>query len=283
MFQLIRSLRQNTRLIHGLVRRDLQARYVGSTMGFFWSVLFPIVNLFVFMFVFRMVLSARWGDQSNPAETALIMLAGILVWAAFAETLSRATNCLVENSNLIQKVVFPSEILPVQLALSSVVNMMIGMPIVLVGTYVVIGNPVGPQFLAIPLLLLLQVIFTLGLSYFLATLNILWRDTFHLVGVGTTVWMFMTPIFYPAMMLENKGVGIPVEGLPYGVRPQQTFAWMLEINPMHWVVDSWRRILLQDAWPEWALMVRLALVALVVFFLGSRFFMNQKRSFPDLL
>ena len=85
-------------------------------MGFFWSVIFPIVNLFVFMFVFRLLLKARWGDGASEKDTALIMLAGILVWTAFSETISRATNCLIENANLIQKVVFPSQILPVYLS-----------------------------------------------------------------------------------------------------------------------------------------------------------------------
>ena len=103
MDQLLRSLRKNQRLVRDFVSRDLRGRYVGSSMGFFWSVVFPIINLFVYMFVFRLVLKSRWSDYQGPLEVALVMLAGIVVWAAFAETVSRSTNCLVENSNLIQK------------------------------------------------------------------------------------------------------------------------------------------------------------------------------------
>ncbi|MCZ6598696.1 MAG: ABC transporter permease [Planctomycetota bacterium] len=278
MANLLRSLRDNRRLIRGFVVRDLKARYVGSTMGFFWSVVYPVVNLVVFMIVFRFFLKSRFSDKMNEQETAMLMLAGILVWAAFAETLSRATNCLVENSNLIQKVVFPSEILPVNLALSSIVNMLIGLPIVLIGTWFIFPDPFGPQLVVMPLLILLQIVFMTGMGYFLAALNVLWRDTFHLVGVGTMVWMFMTPIFYPAEVVKKA--------IPLGDLPEDgyiSFGWLLEINPMHWLIDSWRRILFFDQWPEWDMLLRLAVVAIAVFFAGGVFFVRQKKVFPDLL
>ncbi|MDE0913952.1 MAG: ABC transporter permease, partial [Planctomycetota bacterium] len=131
MTGLTRSLLQHRGLLRDFVVRDLKARYVGSAMGFFWSVLFPIVNLAVYMFVFRLVLNARWSDRQGAYEVALIMLAGIVVWASFAETLSRTTNCLVDNANLIKKVVFPAEILPWYLTASSMINMTIGLPVVL--------------------------------------------------------------------------------------------------------------------------------------------------------
>ena len=128
MLTLVRSLRKNRRLLQDMVRRDLRARYVGSSMGFFWSVIFPVINLVVYMFVFRTVLNMRWSDKMGAQEVALLMLAGVIVWHAFAESTSRMTNALVENANLIQKVVFPAETLPVYLTVSSLVNMSIGMP-----------------------------------------------------------------------------------------------------------------------------------------------------------
>jgi len=399
---LLRSLARNQRLLKEFVVRDLKARYIGSSMGFFWSVVFPIINLFVFMFVFRLVLNARWGDKQGATEVALVMLAGIVVWAGFAETISRSTNTLVENQNLIQKVVFPSEVLPVYLTISSIINMCIGLPVVLLcvvwfaflappsvgfgdaaqrvgetgGSTVVrveterghrsdvvvpftLGGtaelgvdyrtgptplpnavviPSGSTFtelridpiadgvpeeeetivvtlepgprvdgerathtitladgaapgrpsalppdgappveddysplnlgwplVALPLLFFLQVIFTTGLGYFLATLNVFLRDTYHLVGVLVTVWMFSTPIFYPAAMVP------------------ESFHFLLVLNPMHWLIESYRRVLLYAQWPDVALMARFAVVGLAVLYLGSRFFLSQKRRFPDLL
>ncbi len=425
MRPLIESLLHNRRLLRDFIGRDLKARYVGSSMGFFWSVIFPIINLGVYMFVFRLVLNARWSDRQGPYEVALVMLAGIVVWSSFAETLSRSTNCLVDNANLIKKVVFPAEILPWYLTASSLINMTIGLPVVLScvaffayvsppkvfmkapgslqegrwisepvdlkehhspyqihfeltrgssrdvriplsvsGTatrgedyllqvdeaeifrgdprvsvivtplqdsveedvesiIIEMGEPsaarlitprpeepwavtrlelslsdgppsdssisaavesdgmihparapgeeyhplgLGVSLLCLPILFILQTLFTVGLGYVLATLNLFLRDTFHLVGVGTTVWMFATPIFYPAFMVQNEGFGL-----------------MLVLNPMHWLIECYRAVLVFGIWPDPYMLLRLLIVCVFLLWGGSTFFFSQKPKFPDLL
>lgn len=279
MLELLRSLKKNRRLLADLVKRDLRARYVGSSMGFFWSVIFPIINLFVYLFVFTVVLDARW-DAAQPREvTALLMLSGIVVWQAFAESTSRMTNTLVENQNLIQKVVFPSEVLPVYLVISSMINMLIGTGIAILGVvWFAYVHPVefdpklthapglGVSFVWIPLMMVMQAIFMLGVGYFLSALNLFVRDVYHLIGVALTVWMFMTPIFYPARKVVDVGMN-----------------WVLIVNPMYWLVDSYRRILVLGAWPTPELLAGFSIVAVIVFALGATFFMRQKPRFPDLL
>jgi len=279
---LVRSLRKNRRLLQDMVRRDLRARYVGSSMGFFWSVIFPLLNLVIYMFVFSFVMKTRWDPGQSEQETALLMLAGILVWQAFAETLSRSTNTLVENQNLIQKVVFPSEILPVYLAISALVNMLIGVAIALIGVafYAWIkpiipaaGSPLplrelGFSFtlVALPLLLAVQLVFTAGLSFFFSALNLFLRDVYHVMGVALTVGMFMTPIFYPASLVQEAGLG-----------------WALKINPMYWLIDSYRRVLIYGLWPHPPVLAAFAGVAILLLLLGTTFFLRQKPRFPDLL
>ncbi len=420
MLFLYRSIRTHKRLLKDFVIRDLKARYVGSSMGFFWSVIFPIINLFGYMFVFRLVLNTRWSDSQGATEVALVMLAGIVVWTGFAETISRSTNCLVEHANLIKKVVFPSQLLPAYLTISSLVNMAIGLPVVVgmialltyasepdvhlnrdlaqmnvagveepavfqtvatlqlsrglstasrvrleVGGTAVAGEDyvalpewvtvpraqvrtfllvqpletphpdradrtvtiklvegdgvelygslgvedprqnmltirlgdlatpllpstgeldsvqtVGPyksesgykplclglSMIVLPLLFLLQGMFTVGLAFFLSTLNVFLRDTFHLVGVGVTVWMFGTPIFYPAHMVEKAG-----------------FGWMLNLNPMYWLIEAYRDVLIHGLWPNWLALLAFFGVGVVVLTIGSRFFKSQTHRFPDLL
>lgn len=287
MLALVRSLSKNRRLLTDLVSRDLRARYVASSMGFFWSVIFPLLNLFVYMFVFAFVLGSRWRPDMSRQETALIMLAGIVVWQAFAETLSRSTNTLVENQNLIQKVVFPSEVLPTYLVSSALINMLIGILITLgavawfawvdppapievpEGTFTVARHRTlgfSLSIFSLPVLVMAQAVFTLGYSYFLATLNLFARDVYHLMGVALTVWMFMTPIFYPPEFVVNAGMG-----------------WILQINPMYWLIDSYREVLLYGLWPKPRNIVVFSAVAVGVFCLGSWFFMRQKSRFPDLL
>jgi ABC-type polysaccharide/polyol phosphate export permease len=146
VLRLLASLRKNRRLLVDLVRRDLSSRYVGSTMGLFWSVIFPIINLVVYMFVFRIIMKSRWSDKQGPAEVALLMLTGIMAWHALSESLIRMTGSLVDNANLIQKVVFPSEVLPVSLTISALVNMLIGTVIALGAVvYFAYVKPLPPE------------------------------------------------------------------------------------------------------------------------------------------
>jgi ABC-type polysaccharide/polyol phosphate export permease len=276
------SLRKNRRLLLDLVRRDLSARYVASSMGFFWSVIFPLLNLFIYMFVFSFVLNTRWDPGQSDEETALLMLAGILVWQAFAESLSRSTNALVENQNLIQKVVFPSEVLPVYLSVSAIVNMLIGVAIALLGVawYAWI-SPVVPEpgappparelgfgitLVSLPVLIAVQLVFTAGLGFFFSALNLFLRDVYHVMGVALSVGMFLTPIFYPARFVQEAGLG-----------------WVLQANPMYWLVDSYRRVLIYGLWPQPPIVAAFAIVAGLVFLAGVTFFLRQKPHFPDLL
>lgn len=281
--ELLRSLRRNRRLLFDFVSRDLRARYVGSSMGFFWSVVYPFLNLLIYMFVFSVVLGARFEGDNNKEQVALWMLAGIMVWTAFGETVSRATNTLVENQNLIQKVVFPSEVLPIYLCISSLINMCIGLPIVLLGVAAfmwfpdMLGAPqeaqrplaLGLSLCALPLLFLLQGMLTVGLGYLFSTLNLFLRDVYHLVGVFITIWMFSTPIFYPPKLVATAHDG--------------KYAWMLDVNPMHWLITCYREILIFGEWPDWLLLGRFALVAFAILWVGARLFMSQKPHFPDLL
>ena len=303
MFALLRSLHANKKLIKEFVVRDLKARYVGSSMGFFWSVVVPILNLGVYMFVFRLVLNVRWGDASSEGRTALVMLTGILAWSAFAETLSRATNSLVENANMIQKVVFPSEILTPYLTISSLVNMVIGVPVVLLGT-VILGPGTESKvdlvfqpenlsicIVALPLLVLLQGFFTIGLGYLLSALNLFVRDIFHIIGVLTVVWMFATPIFYPDFLVDPDiyRATFPVPEDPAALAeylarvPKVDFGWMLAINPMYWLIECYRDILMYEQWPDVRAMTRFLVVSIALFWVGASFFQRQKPSFPDLL
>jgi lipopolysaccharide transport system permease protein len=287
LLALVRSLGKNRRLLTDLVTRDLRARYVASSMGFFWSVIFPLLNLFVYMFVFTFVLKGKWRLDMPNQESAVLMLAGIIVWQAFAETISRSTNTLVENQNLIQKVVFPSEVLPTYLASSALINMLIGICITLLAVaWFAWVEPPAPvpvpedyvatvrhkamgfslSLLSLPLLVLLQALFTLGYGYLLATLNLFLRDVYHLIGVALTVWMFMTPIFYPPSLVQEAGLG-----------------WILRINPMYWLIDSYRDVLVYGLWPKPQVLAYFAAVSVALFALGSLFFMRQKPRFPDLL
>ncbi|MEM6673434.1 MAG: ABC transporter permease [Planctomycetota bacterium] len=285
MIQLLGNLAQNRSLLRTFVARDLRARYVGSSLGFFWSVIYPIMNLAVYLLVFQVILKMTWGPDKSPQEVVLLMLVSIVAWTAFSEGISRSTSVLVDHQNLIQKVVFPSEVLPAFVVSSAMINMVVALPIVIGVLFYAMLNPsedpaviaaaaasghrgvqIGAQLLWVPVLLVLQTIFTVGLGYFFATFNLYWRDTFHVMGVALTVWMFITPIFYPAQRMIDQG-----------------YSWMLEINPMHWLMEMYRDVFAANQAPDPELLVRFAIASVAALFLGATFFDRQRSRFPDLL
>ncbi|MEO0663359.1 MAG: ABC transporter permease, partial [Planctomycetota bacterium] len=149
VISLLKNLIAGRRLLLDFVSRDLRARYVGSSLGFFWSVIYPVMNLAVYVFVFNIVLKTTWGPDQSPLEVVLLMLVGIVAWSAFSESLSRAANILVDNANLIEKVVFPSAILPAFVVGSALVNMAIAIPVVgLVLVYAMLNPTTDPSVLA---------------------------------------------------------------------------------------------------------------------------------------
>jgi lipopolysaccharide transport system permease protein len=171
---------------------------------------------------------------------------------------------------------------------SALFNMTLALPVVLLGAWWVgghsgdylsvradalaAGKDVGPllqlgaPLVLLPLLYALQMVFMTGLGFFMATLNVLVRDVQQLVGVATMVWMFTTPIFYPAELVRRAG-----------------FGFLLEVNPMYWLIDSYRSVLMYGAWPDWGLLLRFTVAALIVLGIGTRFLALHRRRFPDLL
>ena len=287
--RLYHSLRRHAPLVRNFVEKDLKGRYIGSTAGFFWSLVNPLLSLATYTFVFSFVLKSRWSDLQPDSQVVLMMYLGIVTWGCHAEIIARCTGTLVDNGNLIKKVVFPSEILPAYISLSALFNLGIGLAFVVLGTLAfgyafpaVDPTPVGwiPQpgeapfqplrlglsCLCVPLLLALHVGFSVGLGYLLATLNLIIRDVGHFTSALITIWMFGTPIFYPQSLVRERGYG-----------------WVVDLNPMAWLVDAYRGAILFGHWPEPLMLAKLALVALVSLWLGTRFFFKAQHRFADFL
>ena len=218
----------------------------------------------VYAFVFSLVLRGRLGESGSTTEFALYCFCGLLPWLAVSDALTRSSSVLIEQTPLIKKVVFPSEILPIHLVLSAIVVEIVGLAVFLV-VVMIWGRLPGWSLLTLPLIMVLQFFFTAGVAWLLATLAIYLRDVRQVVGLVLTLWMFLTPIVYPASLVPAR------------------FQWLLELNPMTAVVDAYRAALLDDRLPALAPLVVFAGVALVVFVSGHWVFMRSKPTFADLL
>jgi lipopolysaccharide transport system permease protein len=180
-------------LIQSLVARELKARYRGSVLGFFWSFFNPLLLLLVYTFVFDKVLQAR-SQYADPY--ALFLFCGLLPWTWFATSLNESSGVLIAGGNLIKKVLFPAEILPIVSVLANMMHFMFGLPI-LAAFLLYYRVPLSPGELAwFPLVVLVQLILTLGFALLLSALTVHFRDLRDILSNLLTVWFFFTPIIY---------------------------------------------------------------------------------------
>lgn len=264
MISKIKHFYNQKQLLKSLVKRDLSAKYVGSIMGFFWSILNPLIMLAIFTFVFSVILKVRLGNRGGIANFALYLFCGMLPWIAFQETIARSTNVLLEHANLIKKVMFPSKILPMYITISSLINELIGLALLMLIVLFKLRF-ISIYILLLPLILFLQFLFTLGLGWFFSSLNVLFRDVSQLITPLLLVWMYLTPIVYPREMVPDM------------------FKPLLIINPLASLVAVYRDILLRNKMPYWQDILMFALFALIAFFVGYKVFSKIQKKFADLL
>jgi len=251
-------------LIRNFVVRDLRTRYVGSLMGVFWSVIHPLVLLASYSFVFSLVLGMRPLPDSGTSSFTVFLFCSILPWLFFQDTVMRSATVVIENANLVTRTIFPTEILPLTVLLAALVNHAVGF-VILMGVVLVSVGKVSVYVLMVPVYLAILVLFTLGLSWFVASLNVFVRDVSQVLTVILTFWFWFTPIFYSA------------ERFPARLK------FLVSVNPLAHVVAGYRDSLLRMSPPDPAGLALLTLAALAVFAAGGLFFRYTKREFVDIL
>ena len=264
-FTLYQSLKTNRNLIYSLVKREVVGRYRGSVMGLLWSFFNPVLMLAVYTFVFSMVFKARWvGGSESKTEFALVLFAGLMVFNLFSECVNRAPGLILGNVNYVKKVVFPLEILPVVALGSAAFHLLISLIVWLIFYLVFFGVPQA-TILLLPLVLLPFVLMTLGLSWLLASLGVYLRDVSQIIGLVTTVLMFLSPIFYPIIALPEK------------YRP------FMQISPLTFVVEQTRDVMIWGNTMDWRLWAFYLLLSSLIAWLGFAWFQKTRKGFADVL
>lgn len=250
-------------LVAQLARRDVLARYKGSVLGLGWSVLFPLLILLSYTFVFRTVFKARWpGGGDTTEEFALQVFAGLVIFNLFAELLNRAPRLVLEQPNLVKRVVFPLEVLAWVAVAGSMFHAVLGLAILLAAVAWAGPGLTAWAFL-VPLVLAVTVPSLLGLAWLLSGLGVFVRDIGHAMGPAVTMLMFMSPVLYPAKALP------------------EVLAALLWLNPLTIPIENLRLLLLEGRAPHWQALFFYTLAGLVFAFVAHRLFDRVKPAFAD--
>ncbi len=259
-------------LVRSLVVRDLKVRYRSSVLGFLWSLVNPLLMMGVLSLVFGVFFK---GQARHPH---VFMLAAILPWNWFSAAVAGGMMSVVANAPLINKIYFPREILPLAVVLAELVNFVLALPILLV-IVALAGIPLTLHALWLPVVIVIQALFTLGVVLLLATANVFYRDTGIIMGVVLQAWFFLTPIFYDASFYDHFTARLGSWSIP-GSR----LAYIL--NPMASLIAGYRVVLYGSAdgppaSPDLLFLSRTALTALLMVALGYWFFHRYSGQFSE--
>ena len=251
-------------LIVSLVRREIAVRYKGSMLGILWAVLTPVVTIATFTLIFAGIFKARFSESSSGWEFALYLFCGVLPWTAFSEAVQLSSQKIVSQANLVKRVVFPLEILPVAQTFASFANQLFG-TVALLALALVIQRTLHPTVLWLPVLAVPQLLLTFGAAWLVASLGVFLRDIVQGIALLLMVWMYLTPIIYPETI-------VPARFLPY-----------INANPFTHLIRSYRNIMLEGRAPDWSGLAYFTGFALLVFIFGYWWFARTRKNFADVI
>jgi lipopolysaccharide transport system permease protein len=256
----LRQLPRYRGLIQSLVSRELKARYRGSVLGFFWSFANPLLLLLVYTFVFSYVMKPPEGIH----DYALFLFCGLLPWTWFQTSLVESSGILISGGNLIKKVMFPAEILPIVTVLSNLVHFLFGL-IILVVFLIYFQAPLHPlELLWFPVVVAVQLVLTLGFALILSALTVHFRDIRDILANIMTLWFFATPIIYS---WKN---------------PPPQIRRFLNINPVTHLAVSYQEILYFDGpFGHWKWLLALGVGSIFLFLFGYFLFDRLRDSFAE--
>lgn len=250
-------------MIIQLVKRDFQQRYIGSAAGWLWGLIHPLVLLASYVFVFDYCLHQKPGPGALTTNYPMLLFAGMLPWLLFSETVQRSSGCLIEQANLITKTVFPAEIVPVSIFLSSLISHILALALMIAGAAIFLRH-ISPILALLPVVMLLVGLFAIGIGWIAAAFHVYLRDTAQVLAVILTLWFWATPI----LLTEDK---FPRWAL-----------LVLRANPLTYIVRTYREILLGHAVSPIDLGSS-AVFAVAAFLCGGLIFRYMKRGFADVL
>jgi len=252
------SLTYHFDLIRHLTWRDFILRYKGSVLGILWSVVPPLVQLAVLVFLFGKVIPL--GIEGYPA----FVFSGLLPWIWFSTCMSSAGYLFINNRDLVRRPNFEPSSLVTANTLSNLIHFLLFLPILLV-LLIVYGRQVTMSLVFLPTLMIIQVMLTIGLGLMIATMNAFYHDVQHIVSVAVTLLFYLTPVFYRAQSIPDR------------------YQFVYSLNPIAVLIRSYRAIFFYGSNPEWGSLLVTGLISVLIFGIGYFVYRRQISNVMDVI
>lgn len=259
MIEKINEIYNYREMIISLVRRDLRGKYKASVLGFLWTFINPLCQILVYTFVFSYIM------RTGIDQFYVYLVSGMIPWIFFSTSVQGGTGCIKNNSNMVKKIYFPREVLPISFVTSQFVNMLFCF-IMIFAVIIISGRGINPlALLFLPIVMIIEYIMTLGFVLIVSGLTVYFRDMEHIVTVLMMAWIYLTPIMYS------------VEMVPESLRA------ICYLNPMTPVAEAYQHILYYKTIPELSTLLLAGVFAIVIFIVGSLAFKKMERDFAEEL
>ena len=256
---IFKELYQYREMLRSLVRRDLRGRYKGTTLGFIWTFINPLLQLVVYSIVFSTFM--RMGID----KYYLFLFVALIPWMFFSTSILGGATCILNNQNLITKIYFPREVIPIAIVTSNFINMLYCFSIVLAVVLLFASSVNFKCWLYLPLVATIEYMIVLGLVFIFSALTVYFRDIAHILGIVTMAWQFLTPVMYPVEIVPKE------------------YLTIFNLNPMTPIILAYRDILYYGKVPELETLLQALGFGLLFCILGFYVFGKLKRRFAEEL
>ncbi|XXF80647.1 ABC transporter permease [Myxococcaceae bacterium GXIMD 01537] len=259
MLRNFRELYQYRALLLSLVQRELKARYRGSVLGFFWTFLNPTLHMLVYALLFSVYM------RQNLKHYTYFMFVGLLPWIWFSTSVGAGASAISDRRDLMTKVRFPAQVLPATVVVTNLANFVFSLPL-MVGLGLLYGEWPTWHVVAFPLVVAIQLCFTMAVVYIISALNVTFRDLQHIVTNLLTMWFFVTPVLYPTTTI-----------------PEKFRALLVLSNPMAIIVTSYQAIFYEHRLPDLVPLAALLAGALGLLWVASQVFERRREEFAETI
>lgn len=256
--KVFKNLYEYRELLKSSIKKDVGGKYKNSVLGVLWSFLYPLLQIAVYAIVFPLIM------RSNMENYTVFVCCGLIPWNFFSTAISRSSFTMIENGNILKKVYFPREILPISVVTSEAVNFVISTIIILA---FVLGTGMGLTWYVIfyPVILLIQYILLIGISLFVSSITVYFRDLQHFIGIALQLLFYATPIVYATNIIP------------------ESYQWILRLNPMTFIIDGYRSIFYYQQQPDFITLGITLLVSLILCVVGYLLFSKLQKRFAEEL